>query len=125
MGDLDIFLASTFIIILGLIVYLLITSMFWRNFFQRFGVLKNSRKDFYECGFRPQNQKPIQVPVQFLLVCAFFLLYDIELIFLFPWATGLHFKQLWDIIIIIAFFLIIILTFFLDFDKKALEWQYF
>ena len=50
----------------------------------RFGVLKVARKDFYECGFRPQNQKPIQVPIQFLLVCIFFLLYDIELIFIFP-----------------------------------------
>jgi len=125
MGDLDVFYAFLFVFILSYIVYSLITSFFWRNFFTRFGVLKFTRKDFYECGFRPQFQKPIQVPIQFLLVCVFFLLYDIELIFLFPWATGFVFKQLWDVYTLIFFFALLLLTFFIDFDKKALEWQYF
>ena len=71
---------------------------------KRFGFLKITRKDFYECGFRPQTQKPIKLPIQFLLICVFFLLYDIELVFLFPYVSGILFSGLYDFFLLIFFF---------------------
>ena len=64
-----------------------------------FGFVKISRRDFYECGFRPITQKTIRVPIQFMLICIFFLLYDIELVFLFPFVSGFTFTGLYDILL--------------------------
>jgi NADH-quinone oxidoreductase subunit A len=66
--------------------------------------MKISRRDFYECGFKPQTQKPIKVSIQFLIICVFFLLYDIELVFLFPFASGLTFLGLYDLLLLTLFF---------------------
>ena len=103
MGNIDMLVSLLTILLLGFIIYTLITSYFWKNWFLRFGTLKKTRRDFYECGFRPQFQKPIQIPIQFLLVCFFFLLYDIELIFLFPLNTSLIYFSLYEILIFIFF----------------------
>ena len=66
------------------------------NLIKRFGFLKIARRDFYECGFRPTSQKTIRLPIQFLLICIFFLLYDIELVFLFPFVSAITFIGLTD-----------------------------
>jgi NADH:ubiquinone oxidoreductase subunit 3 (subunit A) len=62
------------VLILGVIVYNVINCFSFRDLLRRFGFIKPSRRDFYECGFRPQTQKPIRLPIQFLLICVFFLL---------------------------------------------------
>lgn len=72
MGDFEVFFNYFSVIILGIIIYNVISSFTFKNLLKRFGFLKISRKDFYECGFRPQTQKPIKLPIQFLLICVFF-----------------------------------------------------
>ena len=83
LGDFEIFYTTFSIILLGSIIYNIINSFSFRDLIKRFGFLKTSRRDFYECGFRPITQKTIRIPIQFILICIFFLLYDIELIFYF------------------------------------------
>ena len=77
LGDFEIFLATTGVTLLGAIVYNIITSFSLRDLLKRFGFLKIARRDFYECGFRPLTQKTIRLPIQFLLICIFFLLLPI------------------------------------------------
>ena len=77
MGDFEVFFNYMSVLILGVIVYNVINCFSFRDLLRRFGFIKPSRRDFYECGFRPQTQKPIRLPIQFLLICVFFLLYDI------------------------------------------------
>ena len=96
MGDFDIFLATLSVVILGFVIYNVINSFSFRELLKRFGFLKKSRRDFYECGFKPTKQKTIRLPIQFLLICIFFLLYDIELIFLFPFISGINFLGFYD-----------------------------
>jgi len=85
--------------------------------------MKAARRDFYECGFKPQSQRPIKVSLQFLLICVFFLLYDIELVFLFPFVSGLTFTGLYDILLIILFFTVLFISLQLDYERHALYWQ--
>ena len=82
------------------------------NLLKRFGFLKIARRDFYECGFKPQTQKPIRLPIQFLLICVFFLLYDIELVFLFPYVSGVVFSGFYDFILLIFFFTLFFFYFY-------------
>jgi NADH:ubiquinone oxidoreductase subunit 3 (subunit A) len=105
---------------LGLVVYNLINFFTFKDFLRRFGFLKIARRDYYECGFRPQTQRPIKVPLQFLLICIFFLLYDIELIFLFPYVSGLLFCGAFDFFLLCFFFLCFLLSLIVDYNRHAL-----
>ncbi len=124
MGDFEIFYNIASVLILGFIIYNVINSFSFREILNRFGFLKISRRDFYECGFRPTKQKVIRLPIQFLLICVFFLLYDIELIFLFPYVSGLNFVGLYESVIIFLFFIVLFLSLIIDFNRHALVWQY-
>ena len=124
MGDFDIFLSSASVFFLGFIIYNVINSFSFRELLKRFGFLKISRRDFYECGFRPLTQKVIRLPIQFLLICIFFLLYDIELIFLFPFVSAISFIQAYDLLLIILFFSVLFFSLVFDVNRHALVWQY-
>jgi len=112
------------ITVLGFIIYNVVNALSFRDILKRFGFLKIARRDFYECGFRPTTQKPIRVPVQFLLICVFFLLYDIELVFLFPLVSASAFVGLFDLAFLFFFFSILLVSLIIDFNRHALVWQY-
>lgn len=107
--------------ILGVVVFSIINSLSFRDLLKRFGFLKTSRRDFYECGYRPQTQKPIRLPIQFLLICVFFLLYDIELIFLFPYVSGVVFSGFYDFSLLTLFFFLFLLSLAVDYERHALS----
>lgn len=123
MGDFEVFLATTSIAILAVLVYNVITVLSFKDLLRRFGFMKNSRRDFYECGFKPQNQRPVKVSLQFLLICVFFLLYDIELVFLFPYVSGYTFSGLYDLLLLILFFGVLFVSLNVDYERHALYWQ--
>ena len=122
-GDFEVFFAFISTLILSGIVYNLLTAMSFKDVLRRFGLMKSTRRDFYECGFRPQTQRVIKVSIQFLLICVFFLLYDIELVFLFPFVSGYSFSGLYDLLLIILFFLILFNSLNIDYERHALLWQ--
>jgi NADH:ubiquinone oxidoreductase subunit 3 (subunit A) len=124
LGDFEFFFNYISVIILGSVIYNVINCFAFRDLIKRFGFLKLARKDFYECGFRPQNQKPIKLPIQFLLICVFFLMYDIELVFIFPYVSGIFFSGFFDLILITFFFFLFFLSLIVDFERHALYWQY-
>lgn len=124
MGDFEVFINYVSVIILGAIIYNILNMISFRDLLKRFGFLKISRRDFYECGFRPQTQKPIRLPIQFLLICIFFLLYDIELVFLFPYVSGVFYAGLFDFLLLILFFFLFLLSLVIDYERHALYWQY-
>ena len=123
MGDFEVFLAITSISILAVLVYNVITVLSFKDLLRRLGFMKNTRRDFYECGFKPQNQRPVKISLQFLLICVFFLLYDIELVFLFPYASGYTFTGLYDLLLLILFFVVLFTSLNVDYERHALYWQ--
>ena len=120
MGDFEIFIATVTTFVLGFVVFFIVNSFAFRDLLKRFGFLKVARRDFYECGFKPQTQKPIRLPIQFLLICIFFLLYDIELIFIFPFVSGITFLGIYDFLLLILFFTLFFLSLIFDFNRHAL-----
>lgn len=124
MGDFEVFLNYFSVLVLALIIYNIINCFSFRNLIKRFGFLKTARRDFYECGFRPQTQKPIRLPIQFLLICVFFLMYDIELVFVFPYVSGATSTGFYDFFLITFFFSFFLLSLIVDYERHALYWQY-
>jgi NADH:ubiquinone oxidoreductase subunit 3 (subunit A) len=120
MGDFEIFFSTFSITILGFVIYNVVTLISFRDLLKRFGFLKISRRDFYECGFRPITQKPVRIPIQFLLICIFFLLYDIELVFLFPLTSVTTFSGLYDFNLLLFFFALLFISLVIDYNRHAL-----
>jgi NADH-quinone oxidoreductase subunit A len=120
LGDFEVFFSYLSVVLLAFIVYNIINIFLYRNILKRFGFLKVARRDFYECGFRPQDQKPVRLPVQFLLICVFFLLYDIELVFLFPYVSGATIAGFFDFILLMLFFTLFLISLIIDYERHAL-----
>ena len=119
-GDFEVFVAVLSSFVLSTLVYNVITILSFKDLLRRFGFSKNTRKDFYECGFKPQSQRIIKISIQFLLICVFFLLYDIELVFLFPFVSGFTFTGLYDYFLIIVFFGVLFKSLNIDYERHAL-----
>ena len=120
MGDYEVASSTLSIFILTTLIYNLLTFLSFKDILRRFGFMKNTRRDFYECGFKPQTQKPIKVSIQFLIICVFFLLYDIELVFLFPFVSGITFLGLYDTLLLMLFFTVLYISLQIDYERHAL-----
>lgn len=123
MSDFEVMSMVVPVTLLAIIVYTVINILSFKDILRRIGLMKISRRDFYECGVKPQNKKPIKVSLQFLLICVFFILYDIELVYLFPFVSGLSFSGLYDFILVSFFFSIFIASLTFDYTRHALIWQ--
>ncbi|MFI4937303.1 MAG: NADH-quinone oxidoreductase subunit A [Candidatus Berkiellales bacterium] len=77
----------------------------------------------YECGFEPFESSRLKFDVRYYLVAILFIIFDLEVAFLFPWAVIV--KQLpWPAIIAMGIFLALLLIGFIyEWKKGALEWE--
>ena len=77
----------------------------------------------YECGFEPFESARLKFDVRFYLVAILFVIFDLEVAFLFPWAVGFqHIGSLgfWSMML---FLLILTIGFLYEWKKGALEWE--
>ena len=77
----------------------------------------------YECGFEPFNDSRMEFDVRFYLVAILFIIFDLEIAFLFPWAISLsNIGNLgfWSMMI---FLVILAVGFIYEWKKGALEWE--
>src|SRR5271170_1013549 len=57
----------------------------------------------YECGIVPNREPPQRFPVRFYLVSMIFIIFDIEIVFLYPWAVVFHQIEAFGLIEVIVF----------------------
>ena len=77
----------------------------------------------YECGFAPFEDARLKFDVRFYLVAILFILFDLEIAFLFPWAVVFD-KIGWPALIAMAIFLgFLLIGFVYEWKKGALEWE--
>jgi len=85
---------------------------------------KSSRKEAnFECGLDPMGNARSPFPVKYFLVAILFVLFDIEIVFMYPWAV--NFKTIgWDGLLKMGGFIALLLVGYLYIVKrKALEWE--
>ena len=76
----------------------------------------------YESGMLPYTDARRRFPVQYYVVAVLFILFDIEVIFLYPWAVVLRQLKLFGLIEMGIFLLILLVGFVYVWRKGALEW---
>ncbi len=77
----------------------------------------------YECGFEPFEDARNRFDIRFYIVAILFLIFDIEIAFLFPWASTLVFTGNTSYIIRVFFLILLAFGFFFEVSKGALNPQ--
>jgi NADH-quinone oxidoreductase subunit A len=77
----------------------------------------------YESGMRPYGPGQRRMPVHFYLVAVLFILFDIEIIFLLPWAVVLREIKIFGLIEMAVFIGVLLVGFVYAWKKGALEWE--
>ena len=77
----------------------------------------------YECGFEPFEDTRIKFDVRYYLVAILFILFDLEIAFLFPWAVIVEKLGIFGLVEMGVFLLILVVGFVYAWKKGALEWK--
>src|SRR5213595_1935904 len=77
----------------------------------------------YECGFEAFEDARMKFDVRYYLVAILFILFDLEIAFLFPWAVSLNEIGLFGFVSMMVFLLILVVGFVYEWMKGALEWE--
>ena len=77
----------------------------------------------YECGFEPFADARSKFDVRFYLVSILFIIFDLEVAFLFPWAVSLGSIGLFGFWSMIVFLAVLTVGFVYEWKKGALEWE--
>jgi NADH-quinone oxidoreductase subunit A len=77
----------------------------------------------YECGFEAFGDARMKFDVRYYLVAILFILFDLEIAFLFPWAVVLQDVGFFGFAAMMLFLLILIVGFIYEWKRGALEWE--
>ena len=77
----------------------------------------------YECGFEAFEDARMKFDVRYYLVAILFILFDLEIAFLFPWAIVLKEIGMFGFVSMMIFLSILVFGFIYEWKKGALEWE--
>ena len=77
----------------------------------------------YECGCEPVGSARERFSIKFYMVAMLFILFDIEAVFLYPWAVTFHQLGLYGLIEMVLFIVILFVGYVYLLRKRALEWD--
>tara|TARA_B100000029_G_scaffold410150_1_gene411950 strand:+ start:95 stop:463 length:369 start_codon:yes stop_codon:yes gene_type:complete len=77
----------------------------------------------YECGFEAFSDSRMEFDVRFYLVAILFIIFDLEIAFLFPWAITLNNTGLFGFWSMMVFLLVLTVGFIYEWKKGALDWE--
>jgi NADH-quinone oxidoreductase subunit A len=77
----------------------------------------------YESGMTPLGSAQRRMPVRFYLVAVLFILFDVETIFLYPWAVTFRQLGLFGLVEMVIFVAILLVGYVYAWKKGALEWE--
>ena len=77
----------------------------------------------YECGFNPFDDARMKFDVRFYLVAILFIIFDLEVVFLFPWAVAFGKVGLFGFWSMMVFLGVLTIGFIYEWRKGALEWD--
>ncbi len=77
----------------------------------------------YECGFEPFEDSRMKFDVRYYLVAILFIIFDLEIAFLFPWAVALDSIGMAGLVAMGIFLAVLVVGFVYEWKKGALEWD--
>lgn len=76
----------------------------------------------YECGFEPFDDARGRFDIKFYLVAILFIIFDLEVSFLFPWALSLSHTGIFGFYVMMVFLMVLTVGFVYEWTKGALDW---
>ena len=118
------FLKDYFSIILFLVISLSLSVGFiLMNFLLSPSKPDPEKLSAYECGFEPFEDSRMEFDVRFYLVAILFIIFDLEIAFLFPWAISLGNIGIIGFSSMMIFLFILTVGFIYEWKKGALDWE--
>ncbi len=84
-----------------------------------------ARVDAYECGVEPTPQ-PVgggRFPVKYYLTAMLYIIFDIEIVFLYPWAVAFDRLELFGLIEMVLFIVTVLVVYAYVWRRRGLEWD--
>jgi NADH:ubiquinone oxidoreductase subunit 3 (chain A) len=113
------------VISLVLVSLLIIALLFVVSYFLGAGTnnIDFEKLSVYECGFEPFTDTQGTFDIKFYLLAMLFMVFDLEIMFLLPWAIAFNILTWTSLLIFIWFTLVLVIAFVYEWLKGALEWQ--
>lgn len=124
MGSFEVLHFWLLTLVLIVLIIALLSMFSFKNLMNRFGLLRANRREFYECGFKPVTQQPVQFTIQFTMICFFFLIYDIELAFSFPLVSNFSSNGLVELFFFAFLYGTFLVSLLFDFDQNLTDWRF-
>jgi NADH-quinone oxidoreductase subunit A len=77
----------------------------------------------FECGIEAQGNARVPFSIKYFLVAILFVLFDVEVIFMYPWAANYKELGLLGVIEVFSFIALLLIGFYYMISKKALKWE--
>ena len=77
----------------------------------------------YECGIVPTREPPARFPVRFYLVAMIFIVFDIEIVFLYPWAVSYNQLGTFAVVEMVIFVVTVFIAYFYVLRRNGLDWE--
>ncbi len=77
----------------------------------------------FECGIEPQGNARLPFSIKYFLVAILFVLFDVEVIFMYPWAVNFKELGMKGVIEVFSFIALLLVGFYYMMSKKALKWE--
>jgi len=79
--------------------------------------------DSFECGIEAQGNARMPFSIKYFLVAILFVLFDVEVIFMYPWAVNYKELGMVGVIEVFSFIALLLVGFYYMLSKKALKWE--
>jgi NADH-quinone oxidoreductase subunit A len=79
--------------------------------------------DSFECGIESQGNARLPFSIKYFIVAILFVLFDIEVIFMYPWAVNYKELGVLGVIEVFSFILLLLVGFYYMISKKAIKWE--
>ncbi len=113
---------------LPILIFLMVTTVMGAAFIILGWLLGPSRPDAeknspYECGFEAFEDSRMKFDVRYYLVAILFIIFDLEIAFMFPWAVALDGIGQFGLLAMGLFLGVLVIGFIYEWKKGALEWE--
>jgi len=101
-----------FVSLLALIVWVFVPKKY-----------RYEKNSVYECGFESFGSSKFNFNVHFFIVAILFIIFDVEIIFLYPWLACLNMTGFFGFFIMLIFLLVLAIGFAYEWKKGILDWK--
>ena len=79
--------------------------------------------DSFECGIEAQGNARVPFAIKYFLVAILFVLFDVEVIFMYPWAVNYSELGMKGVVEVFSFIVLLLVGFYYMLSKKAIRWE--